>query len=100
MKLRNLTGPFFLILASCVGPAPVSEYNFSNIAIEEAKSAGALTYSPGLLNKAEDAYKQAKDYYNEKNYSQAAKFFNKAQKYAEKAELRAKVKKFDKGESL
>ncbi len=89
---------FAFSLISCAGLPPKDEYVLTVTALENAKRAQADSLEPKLSYQAKMLYEQALRYYNERNYDKARELFMKSRFIAEKAELRARVKKYKKGE--
>lgn len=92
--------PLVLVQVSCVGPAPIREYNFAHTAIEAAKKAGAEQYAPRYWNQAQSTYRTALKNYDDRQYEKAQELFLKAQSLAERAENQASITKFKSGEAF
>ncbi|MCB0415318.1 MAG: DUF4398 domain-containing protein [Bdellovibrionales bacterium] len=103
-KFKNLFKfiSFFLILGStsCVGPAPVEEYNLARTALQAARAAESNRYASGFLHEAERLYRLAQHQYDNRDYENAESNFIKARSFAEKAENVTRLKKFKSGDGI
>lgn len=97
---QRIVGSFLLLLAvsSCVGPAPVDDYNLAAAALQSAKQAGASRFASGFLTKANDYYKQALVEYDNRDYKKAQVLFRQARLFAERAENVSVIKRAQTGE--
>lgn len=94
---------FYVLLASlisCAGVPPNNEYVLSLTALENAKRAQADQLEPKLSYQSKKLYEEALGYYQERNFEKAKEFFIKSRFVAEKAEVRARIKKYKKGEII
>ena len=102
--MNILRALFFYVLSagliSCAGVPPNNEYVLSLTALENAKRAQAEQLEPKLSYQSKQLYEKALSYYQERNYEKAKEFFIKSRFLAEKAEVRARIKKYKKGEII
>lgn len=102
--MNLLQALFFFSLAfsliSCAGAPPKNEYVLTLTALENAKRAQADRLEPKLSYQSKMLYEKALNFYKERNYDKAKEYFIKSRFLAEKAELRARIKKYKKGEII
>ena len=90
-----------LTLSGCVtAPAPNDEYICAKLAIDYARAAQSVKYSPGFWHQAEEFYRQAKILYSERQYLEARELFVKARVSAEKAENSTRLLRQKNGDIL
>lgn len=89
------------MLQGCVtAPPPNDEYIYAKIAIDYARSAQSVKYSPGYWHQAEEYFRQAKILYSEREYIEARELFTKARVAAEKAENSTRLLRQKNGDIL
>jgi hypothetical protein len=81
-------------------PAPNDEFIYAKLAIDYARSAQSVKYSPGYWHQAEEFFRQAKILYNEREYLEARDLFIKARLSAEKAENSTRLLRQKNGDIL
>ncbi len=100
--MRYFQALFFYALTTvffaCAGVPPKNEYVLAITAIDNAKRAQAERLEPKLSFQYKKTYEKALNFFDERNYDKAKEYFIKSRFLAEKAEVRARVKKYKKGE--
>ncbi len=90
-----------LAMSGCVtAPAPNDEFIYAKLAIDYARSAQSVKYSPGYWHQAEEFFRQAKILYNEREYLEARDLFIKARISAERAENSTRLLRQKNGDIL
>ncbi len=90
-----------LALSGCVtAPAPQDEFIYAKLAIDYARSAQSVKYSPGYWHQAEEFFRQAKILYSNREYLDARDLFVKARLSAEKAENSTRLLRQKNGDIL
>lgn len=90
----------FVIQGCVTAPPPNDEYIYAKLAIDHAKVAQSVKYSPGFWHQAEEFYRQAKILYAGREYNEAKELFNKARVAAEKAENSTRLLRQKNGDML
>lgn len=78
--------PLLVLLVSCVGPAPIREYNLAHTAVEAAKQAKSPENAPGYWARARKSYLQGEQHFKNREYKEAKEAFLRAKLFAERAE--------------
>ncbi len=88
----------FMLLLGCAGPKPMEEMVLAKVALDAAKSSGAVSVASGLWYRAEESYRKGRAALKDNYNYNAKEFFIQSRSFAEKAENSTRLKKFKSGE--